>query len=881
MMKISEKSFTENNQGIIGNSGARIKLIENWQMQSSEKINASIEDICNANFKVYNWHKVSIPSTVLGALIKNGIIKDPYFGLNLRRIAEEPFKVPWLFRKQFSVRSQTIAQIVLLLFEGINYSANIWINGKKIGDSIEVKGAFRQFKFDITEYIHWGENVLLVEVFPPQPGDFSTGFVDWNPAPPDRNMGIFRDVTLHFCENVSIDYPFVVAHLKPDQWDKADLDISAELTNHSKYNVSGMLVGQISDIIFQKSVNLQPYQQKTVRFTSVNFPDLVFRDPKLWWPNNLGDPNLYHLNLEFRIQDNLLDRAAVRFGIRLVEDYVNKWGHRGFKINGQKILIKSAGWTDDLFLSDTVESLEAQIKYVMHMNLNSIRLEGIWGKDHTLYDLCDENGILVMVGWSCHWEHEQYLGKSVNNRFGGVFSQGDIDLISKSWEDQVKWLRHHPSIFVWTVASDKVPHPDLERSYQKTFKNFDPTRPYLNSTGGLGSEQGIITDHLICSDISGSSRVKMLGPYAYTPPVYWFTDKNLGGAYGFNTETGPGAQPPVAESIRKMIPSDSLWPIDEVWNFHCGRNEFNTLDCFQTALTKRYGEVRSIEEFDLKAQTMNYELMRPMFEAFRANKGKATGIVQWMLNSAWPKMYWQLYDHFLVPNGAFYSTRKACEPLQLIFNYGNNSVYLVNDFLFGIESYSARIRLYDQNSEINLEQNKKVSAPANSVVKIYRIRESGNRSPISFLDLRLYDEKDTEVTHNFYWLSDVKDVLDYQIKVEPWPYYTPSKQYADFRELDNLNKSTISVEINNLHSSDSDHMELNVSNHSPFIAFFIRFDLIFKETQDLVIPIFWSDNYISLLPGENRILSAKFNNLQEKLLLSWKGWNIKKEQRSL
>jgi len=189
------------------------------------------------------------------------------------------------------------------------------------------------------------------------------------------------------------------------------------------------------------------------------------------------------------------------------------------------------------------------------MNLNCIRLEGIWGKDHSLYDLCDRYGILMMVGWSCHWEHEQYLGKPVDERFGGITSPEDIDLMAKSWTDQVIWLRNHPSILVWAVGSDKIPHPDLERRYIDTFEKYEPTRPYLASTGGVGSEQAIIGSEVIVSDVSGQTGVKMLGPYAYTPPVYWYEDKKRGGAYGFNTETGPGVQVPVLQSLKKMIPA--------------------------------------------------------------------------------------------------------------------------------------------------------------------------------------------------------------------------------------------------------------------------------------------------------------------------------------
>ncbi|MCB0752064.1 MAG: glycoside hydrolase family 2, partial [Ignavibacteriae bacterium] len=382
--------------------------------------------------------------------------------------------------------------------------------------------------------------------------------------------------------------------------------LTAELHNHTKKNFSGNLTGHFENVQLSKSINLSPNEKVIVEFNYEDFPELEIENPRIWWPNNLGDQNLYNLKFTLTANDEIIDENETRFGIRKVEDYINEGGHRGFKINGHKVLIRGAGWTDDLFLQDTDESLATQIQYVKDMNLNCIRLEGFWGKDHKLYDLCDENGILMMVGWSCQWEHEQYLGKPVHPKYGGVIEKDEIELVAKAWEDQVIWLRNHPSIFVWSVGSDMLPHPDLERKYIETFDKYDSTRPYLNSTGGVGSEQGIITSEEIISDISGSSRVKMLGPYAYTPPVYWYTNKNLGGAYGFNTETCPGANVSPIESIKKFIPEQNLWPIYDVWNFHCGKNYFSNIDRTQTAIEKRYGQPLNAEDFTFKAQILNY-----------------------------------------------------------------------------------------------------------------------------------------------------------------------------------------------------------------------------------------------------------------------------------
>lgn len=839
-------------------------LSDGWMIRRSADVKQGPEEICRPDFDSQNWYPTSIPSTVLAALVASGVYKDPYFGMNLKEISSEPFEKSWWYRTDFQLTKADVENTVLLEFDGINYSANIWLNGDQIAASTQVKGAFRRFQFDVSKFVCKDGNVLAVEVVPPKPGDFSTGFVDWNPPPPDRNMGIFRSVRLRFCENVSIENPFVETRLNVGTLDEATLTVSTELVNHADRTVSGILEGEIESVKFSETVEIEPKGRKTVEFM-----DIKITNPRIWWPHTMGKPNLYDLQLKFSANKKVSDADSVRFGIRKVEDYTNEAGHKGFKINGRKVLIKAAGWTDDLFLADTYEAIDAQLKYVKHINLNSIRLEGIWGKDHTLYDLCDKYGILMMVGWSCHWEHEQYLGKPVDGRYGGVTSPEDIELIGKSWQDQVIRLRNHPSIYVWAVASDKVPKPELEQRYIETFKKYDPSRPYLASTGGVGSEQQIIGEDVVVSEISGCSGVKMLGPYAYTPPVYWYTDKKRGGAYGFNTETGPGAAVPPLESIKKMIPEDHLWPIDEFWEFHCGLNEFATLDRYRQAIDRRYGKAGNVEEFACKAQVLNYELMRPMFEAFRANKATATGVVQWMLNAAWPKMYWQLYDKYLMPNGAFYAVKKACEQLHLLYNYGDRSIYAVNDNLAAFRNLGATIRVLDIDSIEVLNETLDVSVKPDSSAKIFELSEFNSISTTYFLDLRLHNDR-----NNFYWLSTRPDVLDYEAKVEPWPYYTPSKEFADFTLLNSLPPAGVNVEYRSKTTGEETTMTARLTNISNKIAFFLELKISEKNSGKTILPVFWQDNYVSLLPGEIRNIKAVFPATNEDTVLTIDGWNL-------
>lgn len=849
-----------------------------WTMQSADQLDADGSQISTSSFKPDGWYEVRTPSTVLAALVDAGEYPNPYFGKNLNTIPKQRFAQCWWYRSEFDLTETQATDTTLLEFDGINYAANIWLNGRRIANAKQVRGAFRRFRFDISPWVQASGNSLAVQVLPPRPGDFSTGFVDWNPPPPDRNMGLFRPVRLHHCKGVSIENPFVQTDLDTETFSRVDLTVSAELCNHSDTALTGMLAGSIGSIAFERKVTLAAGQRKAITFTSAEHNALLLDHPRLWWPHDLGESSLYELQLTFSVDEQRADACRLRFGIRHIEDYFNEGGHRGFRINGKEILIRAGGWTDDMLLADTAETLEAQLQYVRHMNLNCIRLEGIWGKDHTLYDLCDAYGILMMVGWSCHWEHEEWLGKPVHERFGGITDAQDIELIAKSWLDQLLWLRHHPSIFVWTVGSDKVPHPDLERRYNQTFDRYDRTRPYLASTGGVGSEQAIINSEEVVSDISGPTGVKMLGPYAYTPPVYWYEDTKRGGAYGFNTETGPGAQVPVLDSLKKMLPADELWPRSDDWHFHCGLAEFSNLDRYSQALERRYGPVNTLAQFAYRAQVLNYELARPMFEAFRVNKGKATGVVQWMLNAAWPKMYWQLYDWYLMPTGAFYGAKKACLPCQLIYDYASRSVFLVNDTQQVHTHLSANIRLWDMQASALLSHRLDINARPDSVQALMTLPELPGMSPMYFVDLRLFGPDGVHMATNFYWLSTQPDLLDYAAKVEPWEYYTPSKQFADFTALNALLPCTVEVQHELKRENNNTRLTVDLKNTGAGIAFAIELQVTDVHTGAAIRPIFWEDNYLCLLPRESQTLTSTFSEATSGIRLEVQGWNIEKAE---
>jgi exo-1,4-beta-D-glucosaminidase len=792
------------------------------------------------------------------------------------------FQKPWWYRSTFDIASDDLKKDVSLRFNGINYRADLWVNGNKITDSEMFAGSYRMFSFNINPYIKAGENTIALKISQYADGEYLLGFCDWNPLPTDRSMGIFREVFLEINEGIKIRSPFVYAKVDTVSKTAADLFIQAEIVNSTNKPVEGIFSVDYEVGKLEKKVVVPANDTLPVRLNPDEFAQLSVENIELWWPNGMGNAKLYKLKTEFVVGDKIYDQVEKKYGIREISSYLNEDKNRAFEINGKFVLLKGGGWADDIFLRDTRKSVEAQMRYIRHMGLNSIRAEGFWGKEEHLYDLCDEYGILVMIGWNCIWEWEEYLGKPCHEKYGGAVTPVDIELLADSWKDQMLWLRNHPSIYVWMLGSDKLPHPDLERKYIALFDKYDPSRTYITSAGGAGTEDNnIVAEVPLVSDISGPTGMKMLGPYAWTPPHYWFTDTMLGGAYGFNTETCPGASIAPLASLRKMMPEEALWPIDKnYWEYHTGRNQFTSLDRDITAIDQRYGKSSSVEEFSFKAQVNNYEIMRPQFEAFIAHKPKSTGLVQWQLNSAWPKLIWQLYDTYLQPNGSFYGTKKACTPLHAIYRYGFDDIYLANEDLSNANNLTVKIRVFDINSNEIFAHEWSGDIASNISKFIYKLPEIKNLTPVYFLDLRIYNAENKEVDNSIYWLSTKKDVLDYEAaKKLEWAFYTPTKAFADYTALDKLPKINLEYDYQYTTDGEFGKVALTIKNKTGTIAFFNFLDIVDPKTMQPVLPIFWDDNYVTLLPGEERTYDAKFflaDFQGQKPVVEVRGWNVEK-----
>lgn len=425
-----------------------------WQLQTSAKVGTDGAAISSTSYHPSEWYSVTVPSTVVGALVEAGVFKDPFYGMNLRNIPgttfkiganfvhtamdpASPYAVPWWYRTTFRVPASMRGKRVRLNFDGINYRANVWLNGKRIADSAAVAGTYRRYEFDVTDALNrTGENALAVEIFAPDTPDLQTTWVDWNPSPPDKDMGIWQPAYLASSGDVAIQYPAVISHIDTASLKSADLTVVSGLRNLTSQSVNGTLRGRIGTVSFSKPVTIGPNDSALVSITPSDAPGLHFTNPRLWWPLELGSPELYTLNIEFVNNGRVSDRQSQRFGIREVTSETTPKGGRLFRINGKRILIRGGGWAPDMFFRPQPERQDAQMKYALDMHLNTLRLEGNYENDRFFHQ-ADSLGVLIMTGWVCCGPWEEWpKWKPEQHQIAGA-----------SLRDQIRRLRAHPAVF--------------------------------------------------------------------------------------------------------------------------------------------------------------------------------------------------------------------------------------------------------------------------------------------------------------------------------------------------------------------------------------------------------------------------------------------------
>jgi exo-1,4-beta-D-glucosaminidase len=844
-------------------------LRDNWRLQSACKIQAGGDAVSAAGFPVEDWLKTSVPNTVLAAQAAAGVVPDPYFGSNLRQIpgttypvgrnfsrlpmpADSPYRCGWWYRSRFAAPAADAQnRHYWLRFGGINYRAEIWLNGQKIAAQEAVAGAYRTYEFDVTPALKPGqENVLAVETFAPTEKDLGINWVDWNPCPPDKDMGLWGAVDLVASGEVTVRSPMVSTHFRDGSLSEADLTVYAELHNATGNVVKGVVSGSAAGVHFEQPVELAANEDRTIVFSPEKFAALRLRNPKPWWPWQMGEAHLERLTVSFAAQGVETDEQSVEFGIREITSEFTTNGSRLFRVNGRPILVRGAGWSQDMLLRTDSARLRDQFRLVRAMNLNTIRLEGKL-ETEDFFRLADEQGILIMLGWCCcdHWEQWR------------DWTADDLTIATASLRSQMLRLRQHASLLVWLNGSDNPPPANVESAYLKVESETHWPNPTLSSASGTPTT------------VSGPSGVKMTGPYDYVAPSYWYVDHNEGGAFGFNTETSPGPAIPSLASRQKFLPDPEAWPATANWALHNGGGEFVNLNVLNEAMEAVYAKPHSAAEYERIAQTMEYDSERAMFESYSKNKYSSTGVIQWMLNNAWPSMIWHLYDYYLDAGAGYFATKKACEPLHIQYSYDDRSIVIVNSTYEAADGLRASVHVHDLQWQELFSAEAPVDSSPDSAQRIFAIPDRIYTGAVRtfFIDLKLADAAGNIVSRNFYWVPGTLTTFDWN-RTEYT--HTPAERHEDLTAMANLPAAQVASRVEIADTPNGRELRVHLDNSAAALAFQVH-AAVRTASGGLIAPVFWSDNWIELTPGESQTLTALLpQNAPSDPVVQIDGWNI-------
>ncbi|HEV7123535.1 MAG TPA: glycoside hydrolase family 2 TIM barrel-domain containing protein [Rhodanobacter sp.] len=828
--------------------GGATTQIAGWKIQSSSKVQVGGQAVSQPGFSTHGWYPVGAQATVFAGWLENGKYAHVLEGTRLREVNGGHFGVPWWYRVDFGLPASDAGTHTFVRTDGIIPCADLWLNGVEIADHALIAGAFAVHEIDVTRTVHPGINTLAVRVYPADPErDLVSSWIDWNPAAPDNNMGLWRGIDVVRSGAVSLHDPQVISELSLPRLDHARLTIRVAVRNEDSTGHEATVSGLVADVRLERRVYLKPRQTRMVTFDSATTPALDLDHPKVWWPAGMGAHPLYTLTLAAQVDGAVSDHAQTTFGIRQVSSHLTKQGYRQFVVNGMPILIRGAGWAPDMFLRDQPERLADEFAYVRDLGLNAIRTEGKLERQD-FYDLADRNGVMILAGWECcdKWEAWAKTG-------GEPWDAHDLQVAHSSMASEAKLLRNHPSVIAFLIGSDNAPPPDVANSYVSALKDAG----WPDAIISAASDQSTAA--------AGPSGMKMSGPYAWVPPDYWYGDQ-AGAAFGFNSETGAGFDIPRLESLGKMLTPtalEALWKNPDFRQFHVGAawSPLASMQRFDAALAHRYGKPRSLADYVEKAQLDDYAVTRAQFEAYDARMDAArpaTGVIYWMLNNAWPSLHWHLVNHDLDPAGAYFGAKKANEPLHIQYSYDSQAIVAVNHSRLAATDLNVRIRVRDLDGKLRYDQRlANVDLPANHAVKLATIPPLANLSPVYFVELVLASAGDREVSRNVYWLSTHPDQLDW---AHSTGYVTPVSSYADFTALANLQGANVQVRATTRSDGVDDVTRVVLTNapQSGKAAFFQHLSLRRDKDGTPILPVTWSDNDVTLWPGESATLVASY-----------------------
>ncbi|MDQ1484606.1 MAG: exo,4-beta-D-glucosaminidase [Actinomycetota bacterium] len=842
--------------------------IRGWQVQSSAVDREAGATISRPDYRAAGWLEAPPRSTVMAALLANGQYPDVFYSTNMRdQVDPALFQVPWWYRSTFTVVG---SGRTLLRTEGIIHKADLWVNGTLIAGSDEIAGAYPVHTFDVTSVVVAGTNAVAIRVYPGHPmEDLSVGWVDWNPMPPDANMGVWRDVVVLRSGEVRLSDPHVLSEVALESLDHADLRVAVDVENAADgprtVRVAGAVSGPGQSVRFGREVTLAAGERRRVVFTTAETSALGIADPALWWPVGHGGQPLYDVQLIASVDGLLSDQVNTAFGIRQVGSTLMPGGGRQFYVNGRPVQVLGGGWCPDIFLRYDHQRLVDELTYTVEMGLNAIRLEGKL-ENPEFYELANQFGVMVMPGWECCNKWEAHAGSGTASG-AAPWSEQDFLIARRSMASEARLLRNHPSVLSFQIGSDFAPPPRLAELYVNELKAAEWTLPIVSSGSsefnndwdGGPSELGTTA-----TAAAGPSGMKMW-PYDWVPPVYWYA-REYGGAIGFGSESSAGHSIPRLPSLRKMLAPqeiEQLWQDPDARQYHAAPpSPFENLAIFHAALAGRYGEVENLRDFLRKAQLANYEMVRAQFEAFGGRAGAeepATGVIYWMLNTAWPSLNWHLFDYFLDPAGAYFGAKKANEPLHVQYAYDTNEILVVNHTPTGAGPFSVQLAVRDIAGGVRLSETRQVGQLAGSqAASGGKVELPDDISTTYFVELELRGASSAVVSRNVYWLSTQVDQLDWG---NTFWQHTPQTQYADLKGLTGLAIATVGANATSRREAGHGTTMVTVTNTSPRATPLVGLhaSIVAGNPASPIAPVLWDDNDITLFGGQSATLTARYS----------------------
>lgn len=826
---------------------APIALSSGWRLQDSAKLTDTGAVISTVRFHPRGWYAATVPGTILTSLVNDSVYPEPLYGENNRpdRIPEALNKTPYWYRTVVAIPASYKHQQVWLNFDGVNYAAEVWVNGSKIGD---MRGAFVRGTFDISRAAKPGRPAAIAVLVSPQPHPgvphehtianglgqnggitaidgptfLSTIGWDWLPAIRDRDTGIWQKAYLSATGPVLIKDPLVTTDLPLPRTDTSDITIKASLENVTDKPQTGVLKGRFGDISFEQRVVLPPHTTKLIALDPATTPALHLANPKLWWPNGYGAQNLYDLHLTFDQGQKTSDVRDVSFGIRKITYAVLDSENLTISVNGVRIFIRGGNWgLDDGLKRIPRERLEAQIRMHQLANLNMIRNWVGQSTSQDFYELCDKYGLLL---WDEFFQPNPADGPDPT----------DLPTYIANVRDKILRFRNHPSIAVWCARNEGYPPKNIDDALRTLMAELEPTRLYQpSSTEGHG-----VSSH---------------GPYRWRVPRDFYTFDEA-----FKTEIGSVSVPTI-ESIQGMMPQKDWETINDDWAEHDLAKGAQGGDAYPQIIASRYGKLANLADFVRKSQMANYEAFRAMYEGRNAKLFQpATGILTWMSHPAQPSFVWQLYHYDLEPNASLFAVKKAAESVHIQLDEGNGHLEVINNTPVPITGATAHLAVYNLDGTVAVEQDLQVSGKASTAIDLGPVAWPDTLSPVHFIKLDLKDAQGTANSTNFYWRA-------------------LPEQPDNLQSLDTLPAVTLDSSIARHDIGSLCLLQLTLHNPGRQVALMTHLQLRRQASGTRVLPVFYSDNYISLAPNETRTISieASRSDLKGEVpLVAVDGWNI-------